>query len=230
MSARPSSGDSEVPIRVLPPDEEPWKPNFSSVGLRNTMRRRNQLKKHRNRGNKDHPRPKKTKMGRAKTRLSQPPPADVTVYTDGACVGNPGPGGHAAVIIKDGGQQKITGGFRRTTNQRMELLAAITALEALTEKTTVNIISDSKYLVDSMTRGWVKRWKAKGWWQPNGRTRPNVDLWNRLLKAEGFHKVAYLWVKGHAGNEGNEAADRLAEEVARQSALPVDRGYEKSPS
>ena len=223
------SNEHGVPIRVVSPDEEPWKPNISSVGLRRTMYWRYSPKKEAGKSGGSRPRGKTRGKRHPKDRIGQPPSADVTVYTDGACLGNPGPGGHAAVIIKDGNRKEISGGFRRTTNQRMELMAAIAALEALPSKASVNILSDSKYLVDSMTKGWVRRWKARGWRLPGGGPRPNTDLWQRLLKAEGGHRVAYVWIRGHAGHEGNERADELAEAAARGPSRRVDQGYGTSP-
>ena len=134
----------------------------------------------------------------------------VTIYTDGACKGNPGPGGYAAILVYKSTKKQISKGFFNTTNNRMELLAAITALEALTESCDVTLYSDSKYLVDGMTKGWARKWKANNWIKADKKKALNTDLWDRLLHLDDTHTVEYVWVKGHNGHEFNEECDRLA--------------------
>ena len=134
----------------------------------------------------------------------------IDIYSDGACSGNPGPGGFGTIIVYGGIEKEISGGEAVTTNNRMELLAAITALAALKEPCEVTLTSDSKYLVDAVTKGWVYSWKNKGWKKSDGKTALNVDLWERLLSLLDTHKVECVWIKGHDGHEYNERCDRLA--------------------
>ncbi len=136
----------------------------------------------------------------------------VSLYTDGACSGNPGPGGWGAVLVYNGREKRISGGERLTTNNRMELTAAIEGLSALTEPCEVHLVSDSKYLVDGMTKGWARSWKSKGWKKSDGKPALNPDLWEKLLCLSEVHKITYEWIKGHAGHEYNEICDRLAVE------------------
>ena len=136
----------------------------------------------------------------------------VSLYTDGACSGNPGPGGWGAVLVYNGREKRISGGERSTTNNRMELPAAIEGLSALTEPCEVHLVSDSKYLVDGMTKGWARSWKSKGWKKSDGKPALNPDLWEKLLCLSEVHKITYEWIKGHAGHEYNEICDRLAVE------------------
>ena len=134
----------------------------------------------------------------------------VEIYTDGACKGNPGPGGYGAVLVYGAREKEFSGGEANTTNNRMELLAAITALAALKEPCEVTLTSDSKYLVDAVTKGWVYSWKKKGWKKSDGKMALNVDLWEKLLALLDVHKVEFVWIKGHDGHEYNERCDRLA--------------------
>ena len=150
---------------------------------------------------------------------------EVTIYTDGACSGNPGPGGYAAVLLSGKHRKELSGGFRRTTNNRMELRAAISGLQSLRRPCAVRLYTDSRYLVDSMMLGWAKRWQAKGW-RHQGGLRPNADLWALLLAACAPHEVEFRWVRGHAANIENERCDALAVLAARQPDLPPDAGYE----
>ena len=136
----------------------------------------------------------------------------VSLYTDGACSGNPGPGGWGAVLVYNGREKRISGGERSTTNNRMELTAAIEGLSALTEPCEVHLVSDSKYLVDGMTKGWARSWKSKGWKKSDGKPALNPDLWEKLHCLSEVHKITYEWIKGHAGHEYNEICDRLAVE------------------
>jgi len=152
---------------------------------------------------------------------------DVTIYTDGGCLGNPGPGGYG-VVLRCGRHEKcLSGGFARTTNNRMEIMAAIVGLETLKDPCRVALHSDSKYLVDAMTQAWVHRWRANGWRRNKKDRAVNVDLWQRLLAVCARHEVAFKWVKGHAGHRDNEACDRLANAAAAREDLAVDHGYEQ---
>ena len=134
----------------------------------------------------------------------------VDIYTDGACKCNPGPGGWGAVIVYNGIEKELSGGEAQTTNNRMELMAAISALEALKEPCDVTLTSDSKYMVDSIEKGWVYSWKAKGWKKADKSPALNPDLWERLLVQLARHEVKLVWVKGHAGHPYNERCDQLA--------------------
>jgi ribonuclease HI len=154
----------------------------------------------------------------------------VTVYTDGACDGNPGPGGYAAVLLCDGLRREVTGGRRRTTNNRMELLAAVAALEALPAPSRVTLHSDSRYLVDAVSLGWAARWRANGWMRTRKDAAVNPDLWAKLLDLCSAHEVEFVWVRGHAGDAENERCDQLAAAAARGRDLPADDGYETSPA
>ncbi|MCC5897654.1 MAG: ribonuclease HI [Phormidium sp. BM_Day4_Bin.17] len=151
----------------------------------------------------------------------------VTIYTDGACSGNPGPGGYGTVLIYRDFRKELSGGFRRTTNNRMEMMAAIVGLKLLKQACQVTLYSDSKYIVDAMRQGWAKRWKAKGWWRNKKERAKNPDLWEELLQLSDFHQVEFVWVKGHAGNKENECCDRLAVAASKQSDLPADEVFER---
>ena len=133
----------------------------------------------------------------------------VDIYTDGACSGNPGPGGWAAILKKGEVEKELSGGEALTTNNRMELMGAIQALSALKTACEVDLYSDSRYLVDSVTKGWVYSWREKGW-KRQGKAVPNTDLWLRLLELLSIHSVNFIWVKGHASNEYNNRCDELA--------------------
>ena len=152
---------------------------------------------------------------------------DVTIYTDGGCLGNPGPGGYGVVLRSGSHEKHLSGGFRKTTNNRMEIMAAIVALEALKFPCSVALHSDSKYLVDAMTLGWVTRWKANGWRRNKKDKAVNVDLWERLLIACREHDVTFVWVRGHAGHKYNEICDVLAKKAAAGTDLPMDTEYER---
>lgn len=143
----------------------------------------------------------------------------VDIYTDGACKGNPGPGGYGAILIYNGVEKEFSGGEAETTNNRMELLGAITALAALKEPCEVVLTSDSKYLVDAVTKGWLESWRKKGWKKADGKPALNVDLWQRLLPLLETHSVTFHWIKGHDGHEYNERCDRLAVAAAEQYAV-----------
>ena len=150
----------------------------------------------------------------------------VTVFTDGACSGNPGPGGYAAILQYGEHRRELSGGFRRTTNNRMELTAAIKGLEALKKPCDVTLVSDSEYVVNGVTKNWARGWRAKGW-RRSGKIVPNWDLWRRLLELCEQHRVELRWVEGHAGHDENEQCDRLAVAAASQDDLPIDVGYEQ---
>jgi ribonuclease HI len=150
---------------------------------------------------------------------------EVTIYTDGACMGNPGAGGYGAVLIYGEHRKEISGGYQLTTNNRMEMMAAIAALKTLKTQCSVILRSDSKYLVDAMTQGWAKRWQANGWKRNNKEKAKNPDLWQELLDLCQQHQVNFVWVKGHAGIAENERCDRLAVTAASQPNLPPDPGY-----
>ncbi len=134
----------------------------------------------------------------------------VDIYTDGACRGNPGAGGWGAVLVCDGREKELSGGEAVTTNNRMELMAAISALSALKVPCEVTLTSDSKYLVDAIEKGWAVSWRAKGWRRADKSPALNPDLWERLLELLEIHKVTFVWVKGHAGHPYNERCDALA--------------------
>ena len=152
-------------------------------------------------------------------------PRNVTIYTDGACIGNPGPGGYAAILLYQRHRRELSGGYRRTTNNRMEIMAAIAGLVALREKCRVTLYSDSEYLVNAMSRGWAERWRANGWKRNRRQKALNADLWERLLRLCECHEVHFDWVKGHAGTQENVRCDELAMQAAQQPNLPVDGGY-----
>ena len=157
----------------------------------------------------------------------------VTIYTDGAARGNPGPGGYGAVMhyVDPAGNlhvKELTEGFRRTTNNRMELLGVIVALECLRRPCTIDLYSDSKYVVDAFNQHWVDGWLKRGWKNAKKEPVKNADLWKRLLEAKKNHQVTFHWVKGHAGHPENERCDELATGSADGGPLLVDEGFERS--
>lgn len=135
---------------------------------------------------------------------------EVEIYTDGACSGNPGPGGYGAILRYNGAEKEISGGEKNTTNNRMELMAVITALECLKEPCVVQLYSDSKYVIDALNLGWAVSWRKKGWIKSDKKPALNVDLWERLLAQTEKHEMHYHWVKGHANNQYNNRCDALA--------------------
>jgi len=153
----------------------------------------------------------------------------VTIYTDGACSGNPGRGGYGAVLMSGPHRRELSGGFRRTTNNRMEIMAAIAALEALKYRCAVTLHTDSKYVVDAISQGWAKKWRNNGWRRNQKEWAKNPDLWAQLLDLCDRHQVTFVWVKGHAGIEENERCDRLAVAASQEENLPPDSGYENPP-
>ena len=140
----------------------------------------------------------------------------VTIYTDGACSGNPGPGGYGTVMIHGEHRREISGGEAETTNNRMEMMAVIIGLEALKQPCQVDLYSDSRYVVDAIEKGWVVRWKQNNWMRNKKEAALNVDLWERMLSLLGTHNVTFHWVKGHAGHPENERCDELARNAITQ--------------
>jgi ribonuclease HI len=151
----------------------------------------------------------------------------VEIYTDGGCEPNPGRGGYGVVLLYRKTRAERSGGFRSTTNNRMEILAAIRGLEMLNQPCKVTLYSDSQYLVRAMMEGWVKKWKKRGWWRTITERPENLDLWQRLDTLCLSHQVEFRWVKGHAGNRENERCDQLSMLALRQKELPADEAYEK---
>lgn len=149
----------------------------------------------------------------------------VIIHTDGGARGNPGPGGFGAILSFGPHRKEIRGAFDHTTNNRMELMAAISALELLNEECEVTLHSDSRYLVDAMTKGWLTGWKKKGWIKSDKKPVLNRDLWERLDRALDGHDITWKWVKGHAGNPLNERCDELVHEAIDAGDLEEDRGY-----
>ena len=134
----------------------------------------------------------------------------VEIFTDGACSGNPGPGGYGVVLRSNGHTRQLSAGFKQTTNNRMELRAVIEGLRALKEKCSVIVYSDSKYIVDAVEKGWARRWRANNWYRNKKEKALNIDLWKQLLDLIEEHQVKFHWVKGHAGHPENELCDELA--------------------
>ena len=141
---------------------------------------------------------------------------EIELFTDGACLGNPGPGGYGAILRYKGTEKELSGGESVTTNNRMELTAAIAGLSALKEPCKVTLVSDSKYLIDGMTKGWAASWKARGWKKADRKPALNPDLWDRLLTLDAIHDITYVWVKGHNEHPENERCDRLAVAAAEK--------------
>ena len=148
---------------------------------------------------------------------------EVVIYTDGACSGNPGPGGWGAVLQGSGKEKELHGGEPLTTNNRMELMAAIQALEALQRPAQVTLHTDSKYLLDGITK-WIKGWQRNGWLTSAKKPVKNDDLWRRLIEAMSRHEITWQWVKGHAGDPGNERADELARRGIEEAVSMVRSG------
>ncbi len=150
----------------------------------------------------------------------------VIIHTDGSCLGNPGPGGWAAVLaLEDGPARKeLSGGFRRTTNNRMEIMAAIAALEALKRPCAVDLFTDSQYVRNAVEKGWLASWQKKNWVKADKKPVLNVDLWQRLVPLLEGHQVRLHWLRGHAGHPENERCDELARACAGAADLPPDPG------
>ena len=140
----------------------------------------------------------------------------VTLYTDGACSGNPGPGGWGAILLYNGHEKEMSGGEEHTTNNRMELTAVIRGLEALKQPCIVELYSDSKYVIDALEKGWAVGWRKRGWVKSDKKPALNPDLWERLLNLCEVHQVRFHWVKGHASNEKNNRCDQMAVAESRK--------------
>ena len=138
----------------------------------------------------------------------------VDIYTDGACRGNPGRGGYGAILVYGGREKELSGGEALTTNNRMELMAAIVAMEALKEPCDITLTSDSKYLTDAINKGWLQSWKKNGWKKADKSNVLNAELWERIDRLLSVHTVRFVWVHGHAGHEYNERCDKLATDFA----------------
>jgi len=143
-------------------------------------------------------------------------------FTDGACSGNPGPGGYGVILKFNGQEMTLSEGFINTTNNRMELRAVIAGLNSLKEKCKVKIYSDSKYIIDAVNNGWAIRWKKNGWKRNKKENALNPDLWDKLLDLVSQHEIDFIWVKGHAGHDENERCDKMAVAAAAQPNLSVD--------
>jgi ribonuclease HI len=152
----------------------------------------------------------------------------VVAYTDGACIGNPGPGGYGVVLLYGQHRKELSGGFRLTTNNRMEIMAAIVALQALKTECEVTLYTDSRYLADAMSKGWVQRWRSNGWKKTKKGKALNQDLWQQLLDLCAKHKVEFKWIQGHSGNPENERCDTLSMQAAMRKGLLPDVGYKNS--
>ncbi len=154
-------------------------------------------------------------------------PDTVYAFTDGGAMGNPGPGGYGVILRYQGHERELSAGFRHTTNNRMELMGAITALESLKRGCKVILGTDSRYVVDGICKGWARRWKKNGWMRNKKDKAINPDLWDRLLAAIERHEVTFHWVRGHAGHVENERCDELVQEATRGADLDADVEYER---
>ena len=157
--------------------------------------------------------------------MADPDTINITIYTDGGCLGNPGPGGYGAVLLQGDRRKELSGGFKLTTNNRMELMGAIMALEALKARCKVTLHSDSQYVVNAVEKGWAQKWRRNGWRKPDKQMAMNPDLWERLLDLCSRHDVKFVWVRGHNGNVENERCDVLANLAQAKKDLPPDTGY-----
>ncbi len=155
------------------------------------------------------------------------PLKSVIIYTDGGCRYNPGPGGYGAIIITENQRKELSAGYRKTTNNRMEILACIVALADLKERSKVTLYSDSQYIVNAMTKGWAKRWQRLNWMRNQEEKAENPDLWERMLQLCEKHQVNFIWIKGHAGKAENERCDQLAVQASRGDNLLIDVFYEQ---
>ncbi len=152
----------------------------------------------------------------------------VTMYTDGACLGNPGRGGYGVILESGAHRRELSAGYRLTTNNRMEIMAVIAGLEALRRPSVVTVYSDSQYLVNAMSKGWAEGWRKRGWKRGGGEPAINADLWARLLDLCERHIVTFEWVRGHAGHPQNERCDQLSVRAAKGVTLLEDTGYTAS--
>ncbi|HEX2957583.1 MAG TPA: ribonuclease HI [Chitinispirillaceae bacterium] len=147
----------------------------------------------------------------------------VEIFSDGACSGNPGPGGFGVILRFNGAEKELSGGYKNTTNNRMELMGAIVGLESLKEPCDVTLVTDSQYLVNAVEKGWARKWRAAGWMRNSKERALNHDLWERLLNVLEKHKVRFQWIRGHAGHAENERCDKLAVNAASGPNLSEDR-------
>ena len=152
---------------------------------------------------------------------------EIKVYTDGSCLGNPGPGAYAAILRYNDNEKKLVDGYALTTNNRMEVLAAIVALESLSEQCKVTIFTDSRYLCDAIEKRWLRSWQKNGWKTAAKKPVKNQDLWQRLSPLLEKHVVKFSWVEGHSGHAENEECDSLARTKAAEKGLPPDIGFSK---
>lgn len=146
----------------------------------------------------------------------------VEIYTDGSCLNNPGPGGYGVVLLAGNNRKELSGGFVRTTNNRMEILAVIKGLQALKKPCRVNLYTDSQYVVNAISKGWAKKWRKNNWQRNAKEKAKNPDLWQILLELCDQHQVNFIWVRGHSGNRENERCDRIAFNAAQGSDLEED--------
>jgi ribonuclease HI len=153
---------------------------------------------------------------------------EVELITDGACMGNPGPGGYGVVLKRGCHRKELSGAYKDTTNNRMELMAAIVGLRALNRRCRVKLTTDSEYLAQALSMGWAERWRENGWWRSANQRAANHDLWTLLLDLVANHEVTVLWTRGHAGHAENERCDHLAGQAACSRDAAVDEGYVQS--
>lgn len=150
---------------------------------------------------------------------------NVTVFTDGSCLGNPGPGGWAAILRCNGQEREMAGGYALTTNNRMEILAVLEALETLRETCTIELFTDSQYVRNAVEKKWLASWQRNGWKTADKKPVKNRDLWERLVPHLKRHTISFRWVRGHSGHPENERCDVLARSQAERSGLPADPGF-----
>ena len=165
------------------------------------------------------------KMNALKVPVTSPSPGEIAIYTDGSCRGNPGPGGYGVIIVAGEKRVEIAEGFRLTTNNRMEMMACIAALRTLETRSDVVLYSDSSYVVNGITKGWARKWRANRWMRTKNEAAENSDLWAQLLELCDLHRVRFVWVRGHAGHPENERCDELATTAAQGADLKEDRAY-----
>lgn len=149
----------------------------------------------------------------------------VEIYTDGACSGNPGPGGYGVVILYKEKIKELSGGYTRTTNNRMELMAAIKALEVLTRPCKVNLYSDSQYIINALNKGWLNKWMNNGWMLGKKTPVKNIDLWKKIITLTSVHEIKWFWVKGHSTNKYNNRCNELAVGAAKKEPFSIDEGF-----
>ena len=157
-------------------------------------------------------------------------PKHITIYTDGACSGNPGPGGYGVIVAYGQQRRELSAGYRRTTNNRMEMMAAIAGLKALKPGCRVTVYTDSLYVAQGITQGWAAKWRANNWQRNKKEKAVNPDLWAELLDLCDLHEIKFEWVKGHAGHPENERCDQLAVSASQAKDLPADEVYERLSS